>query len=158
MKNLNSKSNDFISKDNIVIGLNASSKEDAITQLAKIMEKNEIVSDAKKFRDDVLERESQTTTGIGNNIAIPHGKSSTVNVASLMFAKTTKPLEWNSLDGSKVSIIFLMAARERDTGKEHLKMLATVAGKLMDDDFVKEIKAENDPDKLVNIFKKIEED
>ena len=106
----------------------------------------------------MLERESQITTGIGNNIAIPHGKSSTVNVASLMFAKTTKPLEWNSLDGSKVSIIFLMAARERDTGKEHLKMLATVAGKLMDDDFVKEIKAENDPDKLVNIFKKIEED
>ena len=51
-----------------------------------------------------------------------------------------------------------MAAREKDTGKEHLKMLATVAGKLMDDDFVKEIKAENDPDKLVNIFKKIEED
>ena len=95
MKNLNNKSNDFISKDNIVIGLNASSKEDAIMQLAKIMEKNEIVSDEKKFRDDVLERESQTTTGIGNNIAIPHGKRYTVNVASLMFAKTTKPLEWN---------------------------------------------------------------
>ena len=51
-----------------------------------------------------------------------------------------------------------MEAREKDTGKENLKMLATVAGKLMDDDFVKEIKAENDPDKLVNIFKKIEED
>lgn len=157
MKRLTKKETSFISKGNIVIGLDASSKEDAITKLAAVMEENGIVSDATKFKDDVLYRESLTTTGIGNNIAIPHGKSETVNVASLVFAKTTKPLEWNSLDGSKVSIIFLMAARDKDSGKEHLKMLATVAGKLMDDDFVAQIKAENDPDKLVNIFKKLED-
>lgn len=156
MKNLNKKI-DFISKNNIVIGLKASSKEDAINQLAQIMERNKIVNDADKFSQDVLKRESQTTTGIGNNIAIPHGKSSAVNFASLIFAKTTEPLEWNSLDNSKVSIIFLMAAKEKDTGKEHLKMLATIAGKLMDDNFVKEIKAENDPNRLVEIFRKIKD-
>lgn len=154
---MNNKS-DFISEKNIVIGLHASSKEDAINKLAQIMEKNKIVKNANKFSRDVLDRESQTTTGIGNNIAIPHGKSSTVNFTSLIFAKTIEPLEWNSLDGSKVSIIFLMAASEKDTGKEHLKTLATIAGKLMDDDFVKEIKAENNPNKLVSIFDQLKKE
>lgn len=142
----------FLSKKNIVIGLHASSREDAIHQLARVMEKNGTVSDAVTFEADVLQRESMTTTGIGNNIAIPHGKSEAVNTASLVFAKTDKGLEWNSLDGSKVGLIFLMAVRPKDEGKEHLRMLAKLSAKLMDDDFVKKIKQENDPQALLRIF------
>lgn len=146
------KESNFLSERNVVIGLDADSKEDAIEKLANVMAQNGIVTDAAAFKTDVLYRESLTTTGIGNGIAIPHGKSAAVTAASFVFAKTTKPLEWESLDGGKVSIIFLMAVREKDDGKEHLKMLADISGKLMDDDFVASIKAENDPQRLMEIF------
>lgn len=152
---MSDQSKRFLSEKNIVIGLEAESKEEAIGKLAEIMENNGTVTDAAAFKKDVLYRESLTTTGIGNNIAIPHGKSEAVVQASLVFAKTKEPLEWNSLDGSKVSIIFLMAVREKDEGKEHLKMLADISGKLMDDSFVDQIKSENNPKKLLEIFEAI---
>ncbi|BDR58074.1 PTS mannose transporter subunit IIAB [Xylocopilactobacillus apicola] len=144
----------FLTAKNILIGLNATSKKDAINKMSQKLEENGIVTDSKKFSADVMERESLTTTGIGNNIAIPHGKSSSVKEASFIFAKNQTPLEWNSLDGSPVDIIFLMAVRSDDVGKDHLKMLAKLSGKLMDDDFVATIKKENDPQKLVEIFSK----
>lgn len=142
----------FLSEDNIVIGLDAKTQFEAISQLAGILEKNGNISDAEAFTKDVLERESMTTTGIGNNIAIPHGKSTSVKHASLVFAKNKTPLEWNSLDGSKVSIIFLMAVSPGDAGNDHLEMLARLSGRLMDDDFVAAIKAEDDPKKILEIF------
>ena len=100
---------DFISSKNIVMDLNAKTKDEAIKQLSLILKKNGNVSDSDAFYKDVLKRESMTTTGIGNNIAIPHGKSSFVTDTTMLFAKNKVPLEWNSLDGSKVNIIFLMA-------------------------------------------------
>lgn len=154
---MSDQSKRFLSEKNIVIGLEAESKEEAIGKLAEIMENNGTVTNAATFKKDVLYRESLTTTGIGNNIAIPHGKSEAVAQASLVFAKTKEPLEWDSLDGSKVSIIFLMAVKEKEEGKEHLKMLADISGKLMDDSFVAQIKSENNPKKLLEIFESIKQ-
>lgn len=148
----------FLTKKNIVIDLDAYSKEDAIRKLSKVLEQNGSVTDSDAFVIDVLERESLTTTGIGNNIAIPHGKSDAVKDTTLIFAKNKHFLDWNSLDGSKVNIIFLMAVNTNDAGKEHLKMLAKLAGRLMDDNFVAAIKQENDTDKLLQIFKNHEEE
>jgi PTS system fructose-specific IIA component len=142
----------FLTENNIVIGLNAKTQFEAISELSKVLEKNGNISNAEAFTKDVMARESMTTTGIGNNIAIPHGKSASVTNASLVFAKNNYPLEWNSLDGSKVNIIFLMAVSSGDHGNEHLRMLATLSGRLMDDDFVKAIKSENDPKKILEIF------
>lgn len=101
----------LISND-IILDLNVRIKDEAKKELSKIMEKNGIISDSHKFFDDVEQRETMTTTGMGNGIAIPHGKSPTVNHPAMIFAKNKIPLEWNSLDGSKVTIIFLMAVPE----------------------------------------------
>ncbi|MGG3984890.1 fructose PTS transporter subunit IIA [Heyndrickxia faecalis] len=143
----------FLTKKNIVIDLDAHSKEDAIRKLSKVLEKNGNVTDSDMFVKDVLERERLTTTGIGKNIAIPHGKSSAVKDTTLIFAKNKQFLDWNSLDGSKVNMIFLMAVNTNDAGKEHLKMLTKLAGRLMDDNFVAAIKQENDAEKLLHILK-----
>jgi PTS system fructose-specific IIA component len=142
----------FLTENNIVIGLKAKTQTEAISQLAQVLEKNGNISDAAAFTQDVLKREGMTTTGIGNNIAIPHGKSPSVTHASLIFAKNDYPIEWHSLDGSKVNIIFLMAVSSGDAGNEHLRMLAKLSGRLMDDDFVAAIKKENDPKKILEIF------
>ena len=142
----------FLTEKNIVMDLDADSRDDAIAQLARVLEKNGNISDATAFTQDVLAREAMTTTGIGNNIAIPHGKSSSVEHASLIFAKNRTPLEWNSLDGSKVQIIFLMAVSSGDAGNEHLQMLARLSGKLMDDDFVAAIKHAQTAQEVLDIF------
>ena len=111
------------------------------------------MSDSDAFYKDVLKRESMTTTGIGNNIAIPHGKSSFVTDTTMLFAKNRVPLEWNSLDGSKVNIIFLMAVSPDAIGNAHLKMLAKLSGKLMDDEFVSAIKEAKTTDRILEIIK-----
>ncbi|MDN6164056.1 MAG: fructose PTS transporter subunit IIA [Tetragenococcus halophilus] len=148
----NSKMSDFISTDNIIVGMNAVSREDAIKQLSNILQKNGVVNDAVAFNQDVLAREKQSTTGIGINIAIPHGKSASVNIPSFIFAKNNSFLDWDSLDGSQVDIIFLMAIQEKDERNEHLEMLANISSRLMDDQFVESIKKENDPQRLLKIF------
>lgn len=150
---MSEKLSDFISEKNIVMDLDASSQDDAIKQLAEVLKKNGNVSDAEAFYEDVLKRESMTTTGIGNNMAIPHGKSDAVTDTTMLFAKNKTPLEWNSLDGSKVNIIFLMAVSPDAIGNAHLKMLAKLSGKLMDDDFVAAIKQAKTTEEVLNIIK-----
>ncbi|GAQ01098.1 PTS system fructose/mannitol-specific IIA component [Companilactobacillus farciminis] len=145
---------DFISEKNVVMDLDAKTQDDAIKQLSEILKENGNVSDADDFYKDVLKRESMTTTGIGNNIAIPHGKSDAVTDTTMLFAKNKTPLEWNSLDGSKVNIIFLMAVSPDAIGNAHLKMLAKLSGKLMDDDFVSAIKNAKTTNDILKIIKK----
>ncbi|WP_367371281.1 PTS sugar transporter subunit IIA [Pediococcus parvulus] len=150
---MSNKLSDFISEKNIVMDLHAKNRDEAIQQLALILQKNGSVSDSNDFYHDVLYRESLTTTGIGNNIAIPHGKSTSVIQSTMLFAKNSEALEWNSLDGSKVNIIFLMAVSPETQGDEHLKMLAKLSGKLMDDDFVEAIKAAQTSENILKILK-----
>ena len=144
----------FISEKNIVMDLDAHSQDEAIEQLAEILKKNGNISSKDGFYKDVLKRESMTTTGIGKNIAIPHGKSEAVTDTTMMFAKNKTPLEWNSLDGSKVNIIFLMAVSPATQGNAHLKMLANLSGRLMDDDFVSAIKNAKTTKEILNLIKK----
>lgn len=154
MKQLVEKLSSFISEKNIVMNLDASSREDALEQLSKILQSNGNVSDADAFYKDVLKRESMTTTGIGNNMAIPHGKSDAVTDTTMLFAKNKTPLEWNSLDGSKVNIIFLMAVSPDTVGNAHLKMLANLSSRLMDDEFVAAIKNARTTEEVLSIIKK----
>lgn len=144
---------DFISDKNIVMNLHAKTREEAIKKLAVILQKNGNVSDSEDFYADVLKREGMTTTGIGKNIAIPHGQSKSVISSTMIFAKNDQELEWNSLDGSKVNIIFLMAIPPDDQGDEHLRMLAKLSGKLMDDDFVDAIKTAGSSEQILKILK-----
>lgn len=147
----------FLSEKNIVMNLGANTKEEAISKLTKILKANGYIDEASEFEKDVLDRESMTTTGIGNELAIPHGKSDHVIETTMMFAKNDKGIEWNSLDGSKVKDIFLMAVSKADQGDEHLRMLAQLSGKLMDDEFVDAIKNAKTSDEVLKILNDAED-
>ncbi|GAA2854812.1 PTS sugar transporter subunit IIA [Pediococcus damnosus] len=150
---MNEQLSDFISDKNIVMNLHARTRDEAIKDLSFILQKNGSVSDSDNFYKDVLKRESMTTTGIGKNIAIPHGQSKSVISSTMLFARNDQKLEWNSLDGSKVDIIFLMAIPPDDQGDEHLRMLAKLSGKLMDDAFVDSIKKASSSEQILKILR-----
>jgi PTS system fructose-specific IIA component len=144
----------LIDKQNIVMNLDAHTREEAIKSLSEKLYDNGFINDVDGFYQDVLQRESYTTTGIGNGIAIPHGKSNFVNETTVIFANTNREIEWNSLDGSKVKIIFLMAVTPENQGNDHLQVLAKIASKLMDDNFVEAIKQAKTPDQVVKALSK----
>ena len=141
-----------IYKENIVLNLEASTKKEVIGKLAGLLLKNGFVNNLEEFTADVNKREEQMTTGIGNEIAIPHGKSNAVLESTVVFAKLNRKIEWNSLDNEPVNIVFLLAIATKDKGDNHLRLLANIAGKLMDDDFVKSIKESTTKEEIESLL------
>jgi multiphosphoryl transfer protein len=83
----------------------------------------------------VWRRESAYSTGLGHGFAIPHCKSDAVSANSIAILKLRNPIEWGSLDGKAVQVVILLAVRESDAGNSHMKALAKLARKLMDEKF-----------------------
>lgn len=131
----------LINIENVDLNLKAHTQKEAITEMVDLLVKNGYVKDANEFVGDVLEREKFTTTGIGKGIAIPHGKSSGVIQSTVIFGRVENGIEWNSLDGKPVHNIFLMAINASDSADVHLHQLASLAEKMMDDNFVKNFEA-----------------
>lgn len=126
----------LVNKKLIIINLEAGTKEEAITKLAFLAHLEGKVTSSKDYIESVLEREKTCTTGIGNGIAIPHGKSEAVKEAIIVFAKTKAGIEWDSLDGEPVNMIFLLGVPADNVNNLHLKVLSQLSRKLMDEDFV----------------------
>lgn len=144
-----------IYKENIVLKLKASTKSEVVETLAEILLKNGFIDNLAEFIKDVKDREQHMTTGIGNGIAIPHGKSNSVLESTVVFAKTTGNIEWESLDDKPVNIIFLLAIAKQDAGDEHLRILANISGKLMDDDFIYAIKKADTEEEIEELLSKV---
>ncbi|WAG71254.1 fructose PTS transporter subunit IIA [Clostridium sp. CF011] len=118
------------------LDLNTSEKFETIKHLANLIDERLI--DVDKYVEDVKARESISTTGIGDGVAIPHAKSSWVKVPTVVVGKSSSGIEWESLDDEPVNIVFLIAVPE-DGKNEHLKILQRLAISLMDDDIKEEI-------------------
>ncbi len=110
-----------------------------------------VVSDEKKFISAVEERESQSTTGLVNGFAIPHGKSSSIEKAMVIYIRNEQGIEWNSLDGSLVTDIFALAIPEA-ASEEHLNTLISISTNLMDDSVCERLRKTNSEDEIRAIF------
>ncbi|HET7628487.1 MAG TPA: fructose PTS transporter subunit IIA [Bacillales bacterium] len=141
----------MIEKQNIIFDLHADSQEEAIRKIVEKAAEVGKVSDIQQVVKTVLNREAEGTTGFGKNIAIPHGKSTGVNEPILLFAKTNDPLEWESMDGEPVQVIFMILVPEESHG-EHLQLLAKLARKLMHDDFVSTLKNTDNAEDLTSFL------
>jgi PTS system fructose-specific IIA component len=127
----------LINRNLIALNMEAKDKNEALRELIALVKKeNKIVSE-EKFLDCVLLREKEFSTGVGNGIAIPHGRSETVNEALVAFAKLNNRIDWNSIDDELVDLIFLLGVPDKNTENLHLKILAQLSRKLMDEEFVK---------------------
>ena len=137
---------DLITPGSIFSKLPATSKKQALQELAKrasdISELNERV-----IFDALIERERLGTTGVGNGIAIPHGKLAGLDRLHGLFARLDKPIEFDSIDEQPVDLIFLLLAPEC-AGADHLKALARVSRLLRDQPTCEKLRGSEDPDAL----------
>lgn len=125
---------ELINIENININLNADNKEDVIDEMIKMLDGNGYIKNAKKFKKDIYAREEQSNTGIGFGVAIPHAKSKHVKKCSIGIGISKSGIEYGSIDGNKVNLIFMLAIEgsEKDL---HLRALASLSRKLIDEDF-----------------------
>lgn len=144
---------DLLNKNQMNFEIEADSKQDVIKKMAKMFLDDGVITNIDKYVDSVMEREQTGTTGVGEGIAIPHGKSNAVTTSSIAFAKLKTPVDWDALDGNKVSMIFMLSIPGGSESKEHLRVLSLLAQRLMDDDVIESLQKAKDKDDIINIFK-----
>ncbi len=141
---------DFITPDAVIPALKVNSKKQAITELAaaaaKLTGQNE-----RAIADILMQREKLGSTGVGNGIAIPHGKLPQLNKLFGLFARLERPIDFEALDGQPVDLVFLLLAPET-AGADHLKALARVARLLRDADVAHKLRESRDADALYSVL------
>lgn len=142
--------NDLI-KDNINLHADATTRKEALYEMSTMLEQHGVVSDKEVFYQAVLDREAIGPTGMENGIAIPHGESDVVKDAAIAVFKTTHNLEWESLDGQPINLIFLLVVPTKGRNVNHLKILSHLSAALTHKDVQQELLSENN----VTDFKKI---
>jgi len=143
---------EIIKKETIQLSLGVLTKEECIARMTEQMVKAEAVTNKEAFIQTVLEREQKGTTGVGFGVAIPHGKSDGVARPALGFAKLAQPIDWQSLDGEPVSMVFLIAVPAEQAGNEHLQILAAIARKLMHEEFRSQLQEAGLPEDVMRVL------
>ena len=142
----------IISKDLLIVDSVSKSKQEVLLELAKLLEKKEYITNAVNFLDDVYLRESEGITGIGNGIAIPHGKSKAVKKTTVAIAVLKNEINWETLDEKGVKVVILFAVQDTDATTTHILLLQQVAILLANDNFLDSLKAVSSVDQLYEIF------
>lgn len=143
---------EVLKKERIALDLEAKSKEEALAAMTELLYKSGVLADRDGFMKDVLGREEVSTTGIGNGIAIPHGKSANVSETSVAVAKLKNEVEWQSVDDKPVKFIVLLAVNENDRTGVHVKLLSQMARKLASEETCKRLLEAKSGEEIVNIF------
>jgi fructose-specific phosphotransferase system IIA component len=125
---------EILKPENIKIPLEATTKSEAIGELVTLLAGNAEVTDAKKVLDAVLERESTRTTGIGNGLAIPHGKCTGTDHLVMAIGRPKTPIDFQAIDGRPVNLIWLLTSPPDKTGP-HIHALARISRLMTIDKF-----------------------
>lgn len=143
---------EVLRKERIAENLSAASKEEALAKLTDLLYESGALSDRDAFLEDVLNREAVSTTGIGNGIAIPHGKSANVKETTVAIGRLKDEVEWESVDDKPVKLIVLLAVNEEDKTGVHVKLLSGMARKLAAEQTCKRLLDAKDADEIISIF------
>lgn len=131
----------------------AKDKDDALQQLTQLLLEEGYISDQPAFMKDVYAREAVGQTGIGNYIAIPHGKSAYVKEIGVAIGILNDEIEWESLDGNGVKGIILFAVGDDIEGaQKHLKLLSLFARKLGNDEVTQALLQADTTEKVIEAF------
>lgn len=146
---------DLLVKDVMIMDLQATTKSAAIDEMVQKMYDGGRISDIDTYKKGILAREAQTSTGLGDGIAMPHAKNSAVKEATVLFAKSNKGVDYEALDGQPTYLFFMIAAPE-GANDTHLQALAALSRLLIDPDFVGKLKETKTPDEVQALFQSAE--
>lgn len=149
------KITDLLEEKSIRLNAVANSKQEALNQIINLIYKTGNISNKEEYKKIVLEREKQGTTGIGEGIAIPHGKSNTVKKASLAAMVIPNGVDFEALDNKKVNLMFLIAAPETKDNI-HLEVLSRLSALLMDENFREKLRGAKTSEEFINYIDEAE--
>lgn len=135
---------DFVKPDQVFVGESFASRDELLTFVSKKAVEQGIAQDADELMSAFIAREDMGTTGMTDNFAIPHAKSTTVTNAAVMAIKTSDIAGWETLDQKPVEVAIALLIPDTEAGTTHLKLLSKVAEALMDDEFRSAVKGTDD--------------
>ncbi|MFT8709312.1 MAG: fructose-specific PTS transporter subunit EIIC [Sporolactobacillus sp.] len=135
----------------MVMDMQGTTKEQAIDELIASLERNGRINDPKLFKEMILKREEESSTGIENGIAMPHAKTKAVNEATVVFGRSKKGIDYEALDGKPSHLFFMIAAPE-GAADVHLQTLAALSRLLVDQAFVAKVKQAKNASEIVKLF------
>lgn len=136
--------------------LRADRKEDAIREMAELLATTGNVTDKDALVEAALAREAQGTTGLGEEIAIPHAKTDAVTAPVVGFARSAEGIDWGAPDGTSAKLVFMISVPQAAAGDEHLRILALLSRKLMDADFRARLQAAPTRADIMDVLAEIE--
>lgn len=144
---------EILDRQVIDLDMDAKNKDEVIRHLAGLLKAAGYIDDLEGYIKDVYLRESEGITGIGGHVAIPHGKSDYVDRVGIAVGRTRDMIEWESYDGEPSQMFFLFAVpSDSDGAKDHLRLIAELAGKLGNDETMKRLQTASSYENLVEAF------
>ena len=145
------KIQDVLNKNVMLFDLQATDKEGVINEMVQSLVDKGVVTDFDTFKAGIMNREAQTSTGLGDGIAMPHSKNEAVKEATVLFAKSNKGVDYASLDGQPTDLFFMIAAPE-GANDTHLAALAELSKYLMKPGFADKLRQASTPDQVIAAF------
>ena len=143
---------DILDLQNIKVGVDVASREDALKYLADFAVKNNLANDSEAVYNSYVKREKEGSTGMTDGFAIPHAQSAAITKSSMIVLKLKQPIDWQSLDGKKIDTVISFLIPQVDSNA-HLQYLSNTAKLLTHADFIAKLKAANTPAEIQNLFK-----
>ncbi|MGG5253961.1 PTS fructose transporter subunit IIABC [Neobacillus sp. SM06] len=147
------KITELLTKDTILLDLKGNQKPEAIDQLVNTLYQAGKITNQADFKAAIVKREEQSTTGIGDGIAIPHAKVKAVKKAAIAFGKSEGGVDYQSLDGQPAHLFFMIAAPE-GANNTHLEALARLSGLLINKEVREQLMAARSADDVITVFDK----
>lgn len=146
---------DLIKRESINLDGNCESKEEVVDECVQLMARTGNLSDVKAFRESVLERERQGTTGVGEGLALPHGKCEQVKRPGISVLMIRDGVEYEALDGKPVTLVFMIASPLKED-KIHVEIVSRLSVLLMDEDFTANLRTATSPNIFLSLMEEAE--
>jgi len=150
------KVNELLESKNILTEFKSENKNDVINELVDLLKGDERIIDLEEIRKCVFEREEKMSTGVGKGFAIPHGKTNSVTDILAAFGKSKTPIEYNSLDGEPVHLVFLLIGKENLLAK-HIKLLSRISRLMNNEEFRKRLVEAESKESILKLFQEEEQ-
>lgn len=144
------KISDLLKKEIMIMELAADNKLDAINEMIAKLKEKKMISDEELFREEIMNREELSSTGLGDGIAMPHAKTKAVNTPCVLFARSEKGIDYDSLDGQPAHLFFMIAA-EDGANNTHIETLANLSKLLLKANFIEKLRKAKNPDEVIEL-------